>query len=334
MASGDVQSKVPNMVLGSYGKEHMCLFDSRGGLVMPPSAQLDLLQQQQQHQRQWIPDERDAFISWLRGEFAAANAIIDAMCHHLQMSGKPGEYDVVLTCIQARRYNWTVVLHMQQYFSVAEVNFALQQVMWQKKQSVPPEQPSHMPQAQQFYTYPEAIYGGGTRQEMTNGVQDPRELRGDFVIPRFVAAAQQQSGLEERRGAPENLASAGRSDIPGDRRATGPENDARQQLTPANVEASASLQPPQPPSAHLQPKAYGENQTEAGSRLSEDAVASPSPTLSAHSSHQNLVVNMGGNQSNADNCLNGNSEGHLLDQPEGKSSTLPKQKPSASTPLE
>ncbi|KAH9562450.1 hypothetical protein CY35_05G072100 [Sphagnum magellanicum] len=318
MASGDVQSKVPNMVLGSYGKEHMCLFDSRGGLVMPPSAQLDLLQQQQQHQRQWIPDERDAFISWLRGEFAAANAIIDAMCHHLQMSGKPGEYDVVLTCIQARRYNWTVVLHMQQYFSVAEVNFALQQVMWQKKQSLPPEQPSHMPQAQQFYTYPEAIYGGGTRQEMTNGVQDPRELRGDFVIPRFVAAAQQQSGLEERQGAPENLASAGRSDIPGDRRATGPENDARQQLTPANFEASPSLQPPQPPSAHLQPKAYGENQTEAGSRLSEDAIASPSPTLSAHSSHQNLVVDMGGNQSNADNCLNGNSEGHLLGQPEEK----------------
>jgi hypothetical protein len=334
MASGDVQSKIPNMVLGSYGKEHMCLFDSRGGLVMPPPAQLDLLQQQQQHQRQWIPDERDAFISWLRGEFAAANAIIDAMCHHLQMSGKPGEYDVVLTCIQARRYNWTVVLHMQQYFSVAEVNFALQQVMWQKKQSLPPEQPSHMSQAQQFYTYPEAIYGGGTRQEMTNGVQDPRELRGDFVIPRFAAAAQQQSGLEGQQGAPENLASAGWSDIPGDRRATGPENDARQQLTPANFEASPSLQPPQPPSAHLQPKAYGENLAEAGSRLSEDAIASPSPTLSAHKSHQNLVVNMGGNQSNADNCLNGNSEGHLLDQPEGKSSTLPKQKPSASTPLE
>eukprot|EP01018_Ginkgo_biloba_P005468 Gb_29007 [translate_table: standard] len=84
--------------------------------------------------RQWIPDERDNFISWLRGEFAAANAIIDALCHHLRIVGEPGEYDFVLTCIQQRRYNWTVVLHMQQYFSVAEVVYALQQAAWRKQQ--------------------------------------------------------------------------------------------------------------------------------------------------------------------------------------------------------
>lgn len=84
--------------------------------------------------RHWIPDERDAFILWLRGEFAAANAIIDTLCRHLQLIGQPGEYDYALTCIQQRRYNWTVVLHMQQYFSVAEVVIALQQVLWRKQQ--------------------------------------------------------------------------------------------------------------------------------------------------------------------------------------------------------
>ncbi|XP_062113242.1 RNA demethylase ALKBH10B [Humulus lupulus] len=84
--------------------------------------------------RQWFPDERDGFISWLRGEFAAANAMIDSLCHHLRAVGEPGEYDVVIGCIQQRRCNWNPVLHMQQYFSVAEVMYALQQVAWRKQQ--------------------------------------------------------------------------------------------------------------------------------------------------------------------------------------------------------
>ncbi|CAI9278759.1 unnamed protein product [Lactuca saligna] len=37
----------------------------------------------------WYPDERDEFISWLRGEFAAANAIIDSLCHHLKSVSEP-----------------------------------------------------------------------------------------------------------------------------------------------------------------------------------------------------------------------------------------------------
>ncbi|GJV31121.1 hypothetical protein Tco_1391521 [Tanacetum coccineum] len=76
-------------------------------------------------------DERDGFISWLRGEFAAANAIIDSLCHHLKSSCSEnggGEYDEVIGSIQNRRCNWNGVLHMQQYFSVAEVVYALQQV--------------------------------------------------------------------------------------------------------------------------------------------------------------------------------------------------------------
>ncbi|KAL4638017.1 hypothetical protein ACB092_03G120800 [Castanea dentata] len=86
------------------------------------------------HHRQWFPDERDGFISWLRGEFAAANAIIDNLCHHLRAVGEPGEYDMVIGCIQQRRCNWNPVLHMQQYFSVAEVIYSLQQVAWRRQQ--------------------------------------------------------------------------------------------------------------------------------------------------------------------------------------------------------
>ncbi|XP_024961835.1 uncharacterized protein LOC112502213 [Cynara cardunculus var. scolymus] len=82
----------------------------------------------------WYPDERDGFISWLRGEFAAANAIIDSLCHHLKSVGEPGEYDGVIGSIQQRRCNWNPVLHMQQYFSVAEVFNALQQVTWRRQQ--------------------------------------------------------------------------------------------------------------------------------------------------------------------------------------------------------
>ncbi|XP_020526073.1 uncharacterized protein LOC18439199 isoform X2 [Amborella trichopoda] len=88
------------------------------------------------HQRQqpWFPDERDGFISWLRSEFAAANAIIDSLCYHLKAVGSPGEYETTLAFIQQRRCNWTPVLHMQQYFPVAEIAYSLQQVAWRKQQ--------------------------------------------------------------------------------------------------------------------------------------------------------------------------------------------------------
>ncbi|KAE8654719.1 anthranilate synthase component II-like [Hibiscus syriacus] len=88
-----------------------------------------------QHQfRQWLPDERDGFIYWLRGEFAAANAMIDILCQHLREVGGVGEYEAVIACIQQRRCHWNPVLHMQQYFSVAEVSQALQQVVWSRRQ--------------------------------------------------------------------------------------------------------------------------------------------------------------------------------------------------------
>ncbi|CAL0306047.1 unnamed protein product [Lupinus luteus] len=84
--------------------------------------------------QQWVVDERDELIGWLRSEFAAANAIIDALCNHFCVVGDPGEYDMVVGAIQQRRCNWSQVLLMQQYFSVAEVGYALQQVAWRRQQ--------------------------------------------------------------------------------------------------------------------------------------------------------------------------------------------------------
>ena len=83
---------------------------------------------------QWVPDERDGFICWIRSEFAAANAIIDAMCDHLKGVGDHGEYDGVIGCLQQRRVNWYPVLHLQQFFSVSEVVHSLDQVAWRRRE--------------------------------------------------------------------------------------------------------------------------------------------------------------------------------------------------------
>ncbi|KAL0540165.1 hypothetical protein IC582_024395 [Cucumis melo] len=117
---------------GNVGVPDKVSFQSGGGGVAVSGGGGEI--HQHHHPRPWFPDERDGFISWLRGEFAASNAMIDALCHHLRAVGEPGEYDVVIGCIQQRRCNWTPVLHMQQYFSVAEVMYALQQVTSRRQQ--------------------------------------------------------------------------------------------------------------------------------------------------------------------------------------------------------
>lgn len=72
---------------------------------------------------------KDAIISWFRGEFAAANAIIDALCGHLsQFEGGRCEYESVFAAIHRRRLNWIPILQMQKYFSIADVTHELQKV--------------------------------------------------------------------------------------------------------------------------------------------------------------------------------------------------------------
>uniref|UniRef100_A0A7N0TVV0 Isopenicillin N synthase-like Fe(2+) 2OG dioxygenase domain-containing protein n=1 Tax=Kalanchoe fedtschenkoi TaxID=63787 RepID=A0A7N0TVV0_KALFE len=77
---------------------------------------------------------RDAIIAWFRGEFAAANAIIDALCGHLaQIAGGGGEYASVFTAIHRRRMNWIAILQMQKYHSIADVAIELKKVAASRK---------------------------------------------------------------------------------------------------------------------------------------------------------------------------------------------------------
>ncbi|XP_003568474.1 uncharacterized protein LOC100841736 isoform X2 [Brachypodium distachyon] len=71
---------------------------------------------------------RDAVIGWYRGEFAAANAVIDALCGHLTQIGGGAEYDAVFAALHRRRLNWFPVLHMQKFYSVADVAAELRRV--------------------------------------------------------------------------------------------------------------------------------------------------------------------------------------------------------------
>lgn len=86
----------------------------------------------------WLVDERDGFITWLRGEFAAANAIVDHLIFHLRSISEPGEYDHVFSLVQQRRHHWPHVIHMQQFFPVSDIAFALQQASWRRH--APPAQ--------------------------------------------------------------------------------------------------------------------------------------------------------------------------------------------------
>lgn len=65
--------------------------------------------------------ERDATISWFQSEFAAANAIIDGLCGHLAQIGSEDEYRAFFAAVHRRRLNWIPVLHMQKYYSIADV---------------------------------------------------------------------------------------------------------------------------------------------------------------------------------------------------------------------
>ncbi|KAF3680614.1 hypothetical protein T459_08410 [Capsicum annuum] len=76
---------------------------------------------------------KDAIIAWYRGEFAAANAIIDALCNHItQLESGRSEYESVLGAIHRRRLNWIPVLQMQKYYSIADVTLELRKVAARK----------------------------------------------------------------------------------------------------------------------------------------------------------------------------------------------------------
>lgn len=79
---------------------------------------------------------KDAIIGWFRGEFAAANAIIDALCGHLrQLEGEDtAAYESAFKAIHRRRLNWIPVLQMQKYYTIADVTKELNLVLEKKKE--------------------------------------------------------------------------------------------------------------------------------------------------------------------------------------------------------
>lgn len=82
-----------------------------------------------------MPDAfaKEAMLAWFRGEFAAANAIIDALCGHLaQLSGGGSDYEAVFAAVHRRRLNWIPVLQMQKYHSIADVAMELRRVVAKK----------------------------------------------------------------------------------------------------------------------------------------------------------------------------------------------------------
>ncbi|KAJ1298043.1 hypothetical protein BS78_01G423600 [Paspalum vaginatum] len=131
----------------------------------------------------WLMDERDGFISWLRGEFAAANAVIDLLLVHLRNVGDPGEYDHVTAAVQQRRHHWTPVIHMQQFFSVADVAYALQHAGWRRRAhppqqlgaaaspaAPPPPPPRRPPFSQSHHSHQHGRHGGHHRHDPPRAV--------------------------------------------------------------------------------------------------------------------------------------------------------------------
>ncbi|TKY52587.1 oxidoreductase protein [Spatholobus suberectus] len=84
---------------------------------------------------------KDAILAWFRGEFAAANAIIDALCAHLAASAS--DYDAVFAAIHRRRLNWIPILQMQKYHSIADVTLELSRVADRNHSAVDDKHKTH-----------------------------------------------------------------------------------------------------------------------------------------------------------------------------------------------
>uniref|UniRef100_A0A0E0M538 Uncharacterized protein n=1 Tax=Oryza punctata TaxID=4537 RepID=A0A0E0M538_ORYPU len=104
-----------------------------GWVVQPPP---------QQQQQAVVVDGRDGLVAWLRGEFAAANAIIDLLLahirHNIDPAAPPPGFDAVAAAVQRRRHHWAPVLHLQHYFPVTEVALALHHAAAARQGSPPP----------------------------------------------------------------------------------------------------------------------------------------------------------------------------------------------------
>ncbi|QCD97586.1 alkylated DNA repair protein alkB-like protein 8 [Vigna unguiculata] len=79
---------------------------------------------------------KDAILAWFRGEFAAANAIIDALCGHLaSIAAASSDYEATFAAIHHRRINWIPIIQMQKYHSIADVALELRKVADRKTEA-------------------------------------------------------------------------------------------------------------------------------------------------------------------------------------------------------
>ncbi|CAH1423961.1 unnamed protein product [Lactuca virosa] len=119
---------------------------------------------------------KDAIISWFRGEFAAANAIIDALCGHLsRLEGGRCEYESVFAAIHRRRINWIPILQMQKYFSIADVTLELQKVTETKSkgvQKIEEEVDVSSPLKVQHHEIPKEVPNDRNRNQGVEAVDD------------------------------------------------------------------------------------------------------------------------------------------------------------------
>ncbi|KAM0011194.1 putative RNA demethylase ALKBH9B/ALKBH10B [Helianthus debilis subsp. tardiflorus] len=77
---------------------------------------------------------KDAIISWFRGEFVAANALIDTLCGHLsQLEAEKPDYETVFAVAHCRRLNRIPILQMQKCFFIADVRARREILTWRPR---------------------------------------------------------------------------------------------------------------------------------------------------------------------------------------------------------
>ncbi|XP_077218474.1 RNA demethylase ALKBH10B-like isoform X2 [Tasmannia lanceolata] len=121
---------------------------------------------------------RDAIISWFRGEFAAANAIIDALCNHLtQINGgdRRSDYEPVFAAIHRRRLNWIPILQMQKYFSIADVAIELREVVAKKREEEEEERKIKMDEKEKENDNTETAADVISLEKETSGEEESKE---------------------------------------------------------------------------------------------------------------------------------------------------------------
>ncbi|WOL00990.1 hypothetical protein Cni_G09703 [Canna indica] len=212
-------------------------------MVMPEPMQFPVVGGASEVSQQWFIDERDGFISWMRGEFAAANAIVDLLIHHLRVTGSPGEYESVVGLIHQRRFHWTSILHMQQYFPVTDIASSLQQVEWRRQQM--PPRPSYGPKGKDGRKS-----GFGNRYgHRSDGVRDSRDS-GVAATENGISEKRENEDENKNGGAQTSLA----KDSPANDQRDGVLNGSRSQ---ANISLKEGWNPVENKCTELDPSVEG-----------------------------------------------------------------------------